>query len=75
MNTTTVLNQPPAHITNAWHIRFLAFHQNMGLIYFALMALMPLLRGSLMIALRVRWQNATVLRSAHKLAGYAAGIC
>jgi hypothetical protein len=75
MNTTIALNQPPARITNAWHIRLLAFHQNMGLIYFTLMALMPLLGGSLMIALRVRWQNATVLRSAHKIAGYTAGIC
>ena len=54
MNTATVLNQPPAHITNAWHIRLLAFHQNVGLVYFALMVLMPVLGGSLMLALKLR---------------------
>jgi len=75
MNTTMVQNQPPASITNAWHIRFLAFHQNVGLVYFALMALMPVLGGSLMLALRFRSRKATVLRTAHKFAGYAAGIC
>jgi hypothetical protein len=75
MNTATVLNQPPAHIINAWHIRLLAFHQNVGLIYFGLMALMPVLGGSLIVALRRRWQNATVLRATHKFAGYTAGIC
>jgi hypothetical protein len=75
MNTAAVLDRPPVRITNAWHIRFLAFHQNVGLVYFALMALMPLLGGSLMFALRLRSRNATVLRSAHKFAGYAAGIC
>jgi hypothetical protein len=75
MNTTAVLNQPPAHITNAWHIRLLAFHQNVGLIYFALMALMPFLGGLLMLTQRLRSRNATVLRSVHKFAGYAAGIC
>jgi hypothetical protein len=75
MNTATVLNRPPAQVTNAWHIRLLAFHQNMGLIYFALMVLMPVLGGSLMLTRRFRSSNATVLRSAHKFAGYAAGIC
>jgi hypothetical protein len=75
MNTTTVLHQPPAHITNTWHIRLLAFHQNVGLIYFALMALMPFLGGSLMLARRVRGRNGSLLRNAHKLAGYSAGIC
>jgi hypothetical protein len=75
MNTATVLNQPPPHITNGWHIRLLAFHQNMGLIYFALMALLPVLGGSLMLARKLRSRNATVLRIAHKFAGYAAGIC
>jgi hypothetical protein len=75
MNTATVLNQPPAPITNPWHIRLLAFHQNVGLFYFALMALMPVLGGSLILALRFRSQNATVLRTAHKFAGYAAGVC
>lgn len=75
MNTATVLNQPLAQITNAWHIRLLAFHQNVGLVYFGLMALMPVLGGSLMLSMRLRWRNATVLRTAHKFAGYAAGIC
>jgi len=75
MNTATVLNQPPAHITNAWHTRLLAFHQNVGLVYFALMVLMPVLGGSLMFALKLRTRNATVLRMAHKFAGYMAGIC
>jgi hypothetical protein len=75
MNTATVLNQPLAQITNAWHIRLLAFHQNVGLVYFGLMALMPVLGGSLMLALKLRWRNATVLRTTHKFAGYAAGIC
>jgi hypothetical protein len=32
MNTVMVLRQPPMRITNLWHIRFMAFHQNMGLI-------------------------------------------
>jgi hypothetical protein len=40
-----------------------------------LMALMPVLGGSLMLALKLRWRNATVLRTTHKFAGYAAGIC
>jgi len=75
MNTATALNQPPAHITNAWHTRLLAFHQNVGLVYFALMVLMPVLGGSLMFALKLRTRNATVLRMAHKFAGYMAGIC
>jgi hypothetical protein len=75
MNTTMVLNQPPAYITNAWHIRLLAFHQNVGLVYFALMALMPVLGGSLMLALGLRSRYATVVRTAHEFAGYAAGIC
>lgn len=75
MNTVTVLNRPPARITNAWHIRLLAFHQNVGLIFFALMVLMPVLGGSLMLTRRSRSRRATVLRTAHKFAGYAAGIC
>src|SRR2546429_9553126 len=37
MNTATALNRPPAQITNTWHTRLLAFHPNVGLIYFALM--------------------------------------
>jgi len=74
MNTVTVLNQPPGPITNTWHIRLLAFHQNVGLIYFALMVLMPVLGGSLMLARRLRSRNSVALRIAHKYAGYAAGI-
>src|SRR5215469_15496761 len=75
MNTVTVMNRPQARITNAWHIRFLAFHQNVGLIYFALMALMPFLGGSLMLARKLGSRHSTVLRAAHKYAGYAAGLC
>ena len=52
MNIIMVLSQPPMRITNLWHIRFMAFHQNMGLVYFALLAAMPLLGGSLMAAVR-----------------------
>jgi hypothetical protein len=36
MNTVMVLGQPRMRITNLWHIRFMAFHQNMGSVYFAL---------------------------------------
>jgi len=75
MNTVTVLNQPPAQITNRWHIRLLAFHQNVGLIYFALMALMPVLGVSVMLARKLRPRSSVALRSVHKYAGYAAGIC
>lgn len=75
MNTVTVLNQPPGPITNPWHIRLLAFHQNVGLIYFALMALLPVLGGSLMLARRFRYRSSIVLRATHRYAGYAAGIC
>jgi hypothetical protein len=74
MNTETVLNQPPGPITNSWHIRLLAFHQNVGLVYFVLMALMPILGGSLMLARKLRSRNSTVLRAVHRYAGYAAGI-
>jgi hypothetical protein len=35
MNTVKVISQPPIRITNLWHIRFMAFHQKMGLVYFA----------------------------------------
>jgi hypothetical protein len=45
MNTVKVLSQPPIRITNIWHIRLMGFHQNMGLVYFALLAAMPLLGG------------------------------
>lgn len=74
MNTVTVMNQPRVQITNAWHIRLMEFHQNVGLIYFALMVLMPILGLSLMIAVRRRGRTAVTLRAAHKWAGYAAGI-
>jgi hypothetical protein len=74
MNTVTVLSQPPRQITNLWHIRFMAFHQKMGLIYFALLAAMPLLGVSLMAAVRYRWRGAAALRFAHRWAGYATGF-
>src|SRR5258708_31661553 len=54
VNTVKVLSQPPIRITNLWHIRLMTFHQNMGLIYFSLLTVMPLLWGSLMPALRYR---------------------
>ena len=75
MNTVTTLNQPPVPITNPWHLRVMGFHQNIGLIYFGLMAAMPLLGGSLMVAMRHGWRKAAALRAAHKWAAYAAGAC
>jgi hypothetical protein len=75
MNTMTVLNQPRTPITNPWHIRFMAFHQNVGLVYFVLMAAMPFLGGSLMLAMRRGWRNSAALRATHKYAAYATGIC
>jgi hypothetical protein len=75
MNTVTVLNQPRTPITNPWHLRFIAFHQNVGLIYFGLMAAMPLLGGVLKMAIRHGWRMSAALRSAHKWAGYATGAC
>jgi hypothetical protein len=74
MNTVMVLRQPPMRITNLWHIRFMAFHQNMGLIYFALLAAMTLLGVSLMIAVRSRWTGRAALRFVDRWAGYATGI-
>jgi hypothetical protein len=73
MNTVTALNQPPVLITNPWHLRFMGFHQNVGLIYFGLMAVMPVLGGSLMVAMRYGWRKSAALRAAHKWAGYTAG--
>jgi len=73
MNTVTVLNQPPGPITNPWHLHFMEFHQHVGLIYFGLMAVMPVLGGSLMVAMRRGWRNSAALRAAHKWAGYATG--
>jgi hypothetical protein len=75
MNTVTALNQPPMPITNLWHVRFMAFHQNVGLIYFGLMAAMPVLGGSLMVTIRHGGRRSTALRAAHKWAGYATGAC
>ena len=74
VNTVKVISQPPMRITNLWHIRFMAFHQNMGLIYFALLAAMPLLGVSLIAAVRYRWTGQGALRFAHRWAGYATGI-
>ena len=74
MKTVTVLNQPRGPNTNPWHIRLLSFHQNVGLIYFALMALMPILGLSLMLARRFGPRASTLSRSAHRYAGYLAGI-
>jgi hypothetical protein len=75
MNTVTVLNLPRTPITNIWHVRLLVFHQNVGLIYFALMTLMPVLGVSLMLVSRLRSGNANLWRTIHRLAGYAAGVC
>ena len=74
MNTVTALNQPRTPITNLWHLRFMEFHQNVGLVYFALMAVMPLLGGSLMVAMR-RGRKSAFLRTVHKWAGYSTGAC
>jgi hypothetical protein len=75
MNTQSVMSQPRVAITNPWHIRFMAFHQNVGLIYFVLMAVIPLLGIALMAARRLRWRRSSVLHAAHRWIGYAAGIC
>ena len=73
MNSVMVLRQPPRRITNLWHIRFMAFHQNVGLIYFALLAAMPLLGLSLTASVRYRWPG-DALRFAHRWDVYATGI-
>lgn len=73
MNTVTVLNQPRTPITNQWHLRFMEFHQNVGLLYFGLMLMMPVLGGSLMLAIRLGWRQSAVLRITHRWAGYATG--
>jgi hypothetical protein len=75
MNTESVVNRPRVAITNAWHLRFMGFHQDVGLIYFALMAVMPLLGIALMASHRWRWSAAAALRTTHKWTGYAAGLC
>ncbi len=74
MNTVTALNQAPGHITNPWHIRLMEFHQNVGLIYFALMALMPVAGGSLLFAGRRGLPRPASLRAVHRWLGYAAGV-
>ena len=75
MNTVTVLNQPRVRITNLWHLRLMGFHQNVGLVYFALMAVMPILGGALYWAMRRGWTGAGAARRAHRWAAYAAGTC
>jgi hypothetical protein len=75
MNTVSALNQPTVPITNPWHVRFMEFHQNVGLIYFGLMTAMPVLGGSLMLAMKHGSRKSAALRAAHKWAGYAAGTC
>jgi hypothetical protein len=75
MNTQSVMSQPRVVITNPWHMHFMAFHQNVGLVYFALMAVMPLLGVTLIAAARWRWRGRGLLHAVHKWTGYAAGIC
>lgn len=72
MNTVTVLNQPRVPITNPWHIRLMVFHQNVGLIYFALMLVIPI--PGLLLMFRGRLKMLGV-RAAHKYLAYAAGTC
>lgn len=74
MNTVSVLNQSQMRITNRWHMRFMAFHQNMGLIYFALLAAMPLFGVFSMAAVKCQWARANALRLTHRWAGYATGF-
>jgi hypothetical protein len=74
MNTATAMNQAPVQITNPWHIRLMTFHQNVGMIYFALMALIPFIGAALMVAVRRGGRTPSMLRAAHKWVGYAAGI-
>ena len=74
MNTVSVLNQSPILITNPWHVRFMEFHQNTGLIYFALLAAMPLFGMFSMAAVKYRWARANALRLTHRWAGYATGV-
>ena len=75
MPSDNLQDQPRTPITNIWHVLLLAFHQNVGLIYFGLMALMPVLGASLMLVARLRSGNANVWRTVHGFAGYAAGVC
>src|SRR5579875_15463 len=75
MKTAMVLSRPRVPITNPWHIRIMAFHQSVGLIYFALMAIMPVLGIGVMVASRRGWKNKAAIRATHRYAAYAAGIC
>ena len=75
MNTESLLNQPRVAITNAWHARFMGFHQDVGMAYFTLMATMPLLGTVLMASVRRHWPAAAALRATHRWAGYAAVFC
>lgn len=75
MNTQSVMSQPRVTITNPAHMHFMAFHQQVGLIYFALMAVMPLLGVTLIAAGRLHWRRRDLLHAMHKWTGYAAGIC
>ena len=75
MNTESVLNQPRMAITNPWHMRVMGFHQDVGLVYFALMAIMPLLGVTLMASVWRQWSMAGVLRVMHRWAGYLAVSC
>jgi hypothetical protein len=51
------------------------FHQDVGLTYFGLLAAMPVLGGSLMVAMRQGSPKSGALRAAHKWASYAAAAC
>ncbi len=74
MNTLAASARPHPPITNPWHIGVMAFHQNVGLIYFALMAIMPLAGGALLWTRKRPGPAPAALRNAHKWLGYAAGI-
>jgi hypothetical protein len=75
MNTVSVLNQPRVIITNPWHMRVMGIHQDVGLIYFALMAIMPLLGITLMASVWKQWSMAHALRVMHRWAGYMTVFC
>jgi hypothetical protein len=75
MNTASVLNQPRVSITNQWHMRLMGFHQDVGLAYFVLMAMMPLPGIALVALLRWRLPGAGALRLAHRWIAIAAGFC
>ena len=74
MNTLVAGSRPHPPIVNPRHIGFMTFHQNVGLIYFALMAVMPFFGGALFWLRKRpgRWPRA--VRRAHRWLAYAAGI-